>query len=104
IEEKANPNMFLSKSKLFNEIKYNLERGIGNPDMKKYESTLNSSSKFVRLTKHIENIPKSKNLFEKLSKEKKGKLLPMREYNLKELISDKCIVNILLPNCDALNK
>jgi hypothetical protein len=65
---------------------------------------LNNSSKFVQLCKHIENIPKSKNLFEKLSKEKKGKLLPMREYNLRELVTDKCIVNIFLPGCDALNK
>jgi alpha-tubulin suppressor-like RCC1 family protein len=103
IEERATSSQVFKKD-LFNEIKGNVEKGIGNPDMKRYQSSLNNSSKFVRLVKHIENIPKSKNLFEKLSKEKKGKLLPMREYNLKELVTEKVIVNIFLPNCDALNK
>ena len=49
-------------------------------------------------------MPKSKNLFEKLSKQKRAQLLPMREYSLQELISDKCITNIFIPNCNAFYK
>jgi hypothetical protein len=106
-EIKNNPkindqNVF--KRELYEKVKKNFERGYGNPDVLRYINSLDGNCKLVKLCKHIEDMPKSKNLFEKLSKDKKAKLLPIREYKLRSLINKKIIVGILLKDCDAEQK
>jgi alpha-tubulin suppressor-like RCC1 family protein len=91
-----------SRPILYDRIKRNFEKGYGNPDIyKNYKNSLAGSCKMIQLEKHINELPKSKNLMGKLPKEKKEKLLPFRDYELKKLMDDKIIFRVLLTNCDA---
>ena len=81
---------------LFKRIKRNFEKGYGNPDLEKHADSLDSNAILVNLIKSIQDMPKSKNLFEKLSVVKKSKLLPFREYSLRKLLDDKVITKVLV--------
>jgi len=91
-----------SRPVLYDRIKKNFEKGYGNPDIyKNYKNSLKGSSKMILIERHINELPKSKNLMGKLPKEKKEKLLPFRDYELKKLMDDKVIFRVLLTTCDA---
>lgn len=91
-----------SRKTLFTKVKRNFEKGYGNPDiLENYKNLLKNSSKMIQLQKYIDDMPKSKNLLGKLTKEKKDKLLPFRDYELKKLVNDRAILKITHPGCDA---
>jgi hypothetical protein len=91
-----------TRAELYERIKKNFDKGLGNPDIfKNYKNSLKTSSKIIQMQKYLDNLPKSKNLFGKLSKEKKDKLLPFREIELKKLMDDKIVAKVVLTNCDA---
>lgn len=92
------------KCDLYEELRINIEKGIGNPDMCRFMNSLNSSAMIVQLTKYLKSKPKSKNLFEKLGPAQKSKLLPCKEFNLKKLYRNKVIYSVLMEDCDADRK
>jgi len=85
---------------LFKRIQKNFEKGYGNPDLEKHADSLDNNAMLVNLIKSIAEMPKSKNLFEKLSVNKKSKLLPFREYSLKKLIDERIILKVLIKTGD----
>ena len=91
---KDNINLKIFKCNLYNEIKTNIEKGYANTDMIKFVNSLNNSAVIVKLIKHIQNIPKSKNLQE-LGSSKLSKILPFKEFELKKLIKQKIIISVL---------
>jgi hypothetical protein len=85
---------------LFKRIQKNFEKGYGNPDLEKHADSLDNNAMLVNLIKSIAEMPKSKNLFEKLSVNKKSKLLPFREYSLKKLLDERIILKVLIKTGD----
>ena len=104
INDSMNINEITKKNKsdqffnleLFKRIQKNFEKGYGNPDLEKHADSLESNAMLVNLIKSIANMPRSKNLFEKLSVNKKSKLLPFREYSLKNLFDNNVIIRVLV--------
>ena len=97
-----NPNVVFRKH-LFEKINKNFEKGFGNPDLLKYSNSFNSKAKLLQLNSHIKNMPKSNNLYLKLSQENKKNLIPIREFPLKKLIDNRVIYKVL-SNSDANKK
>jgi len=100
-DESSSGNKLVKKDALFEKIRKNFEKGYGNPNMKMHINSLSNNSMFVQLVKHIESLPKSDNLFEKLSQDKKSKILPFKEFEFKKLLGDGTISKVLLKNSDA---
>lgn len=97
-------NNIIFKKDLYSRMKKNIEKGYGNPEMIKYINSLDNSSKIVRLIKHLNSLPKSKDLYEKLPRNKKALLLPYKEYNIKKLLSDQILARVLLSGYDIDKK
>ena len=83
-----------SRKFLFTKIKNNIERGYANKDILSHSETLISSCKVLSIVKYNQQNNNSKSLSDKLSKDQFSKILPYREYNLKDMIDSKIILEI----------
>ena len=93
--EKEIGSILNRKDKLYERICKNFEKGYGNPEIKQHINSLPAKSIFVSLVNEIDKLPKSENLFGKLSSDKKAKLLPIKEFEVKDLINDGIVVKVL---------
>ncbi len=95
IENKLVNNRKDSRKTIYIRIKDNIEKGYANKEISEFSRILSSSCKLLFLNKMNQNNDNSRGLHKNLKSDKMSKILPYREFNLKELRDNKIIEEVL---------